>query len=122
MYFYNTHRRRDCQLTLSYRLCKLFACHVSSPFGVLSWVRVLTVSTSRLNSRDYVRDRSTTDNPENAINLSSIRIDPLSEAYRSKSGQTGGVTVTVHHSAKSDFSREKADLDVEPTYEIRKTV
>jgi hypothetical protein len=90
---------------------------------VLSCVRVLTVSTFRLNSRDYVRDRSTTDNPENAINLSSLRIDPLSEAYRSKSGQTGGgVTVTVHHSAKSDFGREKNDLDVEPDYEIRKTV
>ncbi|KAN0124660.1 hypothetical protein V8E53_014874 [Lactarius tabidus] len=72
-----------------------------------------------LNSRDYVRDRSTTDNPENAISLSSIRIDPLS---RSKPGQPGGVTVTVHKSAKSDFGREKTDLDEEPAYEIRKSV
>jgi len=69
-----------------------------------------------LNSRDYVRDRSTTDNPDHAINLSSIRMDPLSEAYQSKSRQPG----TVNHSTTLDFGQNKSDHDLEVTFEIRK--
>src|SRR6266702_1143054 len=72
---------------LSYRLCKLFACHVRSPFGALLWVQLLTFSTFK---------------------LSSIRIEPPSEAYGSKSRQTG-VSVTVHSSTASDFARSKSD-------------
>ena len=106
---------------LSYRLCKLLASHVRSPFCVLSWVRLLTVSAFRLNTRDYVRDRSTTDNPDNAYNLSSIRIDPQSDAYGSKSRRTG-VSVTVHHSTASDFARSKSDQDVGPTLEVPSSV
>src|SRR6266571_9153392 len=106
---------------LSYRLCKLLASHVRSPFCVLSWVRLLTVSAFRLNTRDYVRDRSTTDNPDNAYNLSSIRIDPQSDAYGSKSRRTG-VSVTVHHSTASEFARSKSDQDVGPTLEVPTSV
>ncbi|KAF8272723.1 hypothetical protein EI94DRAFT_1783478 [Lactarius quietus] len=65
-----------------------------------------------LNSRDYLRDRTTTDYPDSAYNsfhLSSIRLDPPSEAYGSTSRQPG-VTVTVrHHSTASDFARNKSD-------------
>jgi hypothetical protein len=90
---------------------------------VLSWVRLLTISTLRLNSRDYIRDRSTTDNPENAINLSSIRIEASNDAYGSptKSGQPG-VSVTVHRSTTLNFGRSKSDHDVEPTFDISKPV
>jgi hypothetical protein len=119
MHVYNSHRRGDDQLILSHRLYKLYARHVSSPFSVLSWVLLLTVSAVRLNSRDYVRDRrSNTDNPENAIHLSSIRIEPLSEAYESKSRQPG----TVHHSTTLNFGRNKSDHDLGATFEIQKAV
>ncbi len=88
---------------------------------MLYWVRLLTMSTFRLNSRDYVRDRSTTDNPDNAYNLSSIRGEPLSDAYGSKSRQPN-VSVSVHRSTTSDFGRNKSDHDVEPTFEVPKPV
>ncbi|KAN0133975.1 hypothetical protein V8E53_008193 [Lactarius tabidus] len=55
-----------------------------------------------LNTRDHVRDRSTTDNGYNSCILSSIRLEPLSEAYASKSGKP--VTVTVHRSTTSDLA------------------
>jgi hypothetical protein len=91
---------------------------------VLSRFRRLTVSTLRLNSRDYLSDRPTT-NPDTAYNLSSIRIEPLSEAYMSKSGQPG-VSVTVHHSTTSNYGLDKSDLDGETlgetTSKIRKPV
>lgn len=93
-------------------------------FGVLSWVWLLTLSTFRLNSRDYIRDRSTTDNQDNAFNLSSIRIDPMTRSDTSgfKSRQPG-VSVTVDHSSTtSDFRPKKSDHDVEPTFENRKAV
>jgi len=90
---------------------------------VLSWVRLLTVSTFRLNSRDYIRDQSTTVNLDYAFNPSSIRIEPLGEAYGSKSRQPG-VSVSVHHSSSttSDFGRNKSDHGVEPTFEVPKPV
>ena len=110
--------RREGQLTFSHRLCKLFACHVR---GVLSWVRYLTVSTLRLNSRDYVRDRSANSNQDNALNLSSLRIEPSSDPYGSKSGQAG-VAVTVHRSTTLNFARNKSDLDAEPAFEVPKSV
>jgi len=69
-----------------------------------------------LNSRDYVRNRSTSDQPENATNLSSIRIGPSRDAYRSKSG----VSVTVHRSTAMDFGRNKSDPDEEPVFDITK--
>ncbi|KAN0135331.1 hypothetical protein V8E53_006896 [Lactarius tabidus] len=56
-----------------------------------------------LNTRDYVRNRSTTDNQESAYNLSSIRL----EQSKSQSGQPG-VAVTVHRSTTSDFAETKS--------------
>ncbi len=88
---------------------------------MLSWVQLLTVSTVRLNTRDYVRERSSAENTDNAFNLSSIRIDPPSETYVSKSKRTG-VSVTVHRSTASDFAQSKSDNDVGTTFEVPKPV
>ncbi|KAF8261545.1 hypothetical protein EI94DRAFT_1833265 [Lactarius quietus] len=74
-----------------------------------------------LNTRDYIRDRSITDNQDNAYNLSSIRLEPPNEAYGSKSRQAG-VTVTVHHSTASDFVRSKSDHTKGTTFEDPKPV
>jgi hypothetical protein len=124
MYVYNSLSRRDGQLKLSHSLCKLFACHVRKPFGVLSWVRLLTDSTFRLNSRDSIRhrsnndswDRSNTDGQDTAFNSSR-----LNEAYASKSSQRS-VSVTVHPSITSDIGRSRSDHDVETTFETPKLV
>ncbi|KAH8985982.1 hypothetical protein EDB86DRAFT_2309493 [Lactarius hatsudake] len=72
-----------------------------------------------LNSREHVRDRSTTDHPDNAFNLTSIRIEPPSETGGSKSSQPG-VSVTIQRSTTSDFGRNKSDHGVEPTFEVPK--
>ncbi|KAH9040047.1 hypothetical protein EDB85DRAFT_2140687 [Lactarius pseudohatsudake] len=72
-----------------------------------------------LNSRDHIRDRSTADNPDNAFNLTSIRIEPPSETYGSKSSQPG-VSVTIQRSTTSDFGLNKSDHGVEPTFEVPK--
>ena len=109
---------RKGQLTFSHRLCKLFACHVRR---VSSWVRYLTVSTLRLNSRDYVRDRSTNSNQDHALNLSSIRIEPPSDTYGSKPRQAG-VSVTVHRSTTLNFARNKSGHDVDPDFEVPNSV
>ncbi len=85
---------------------------------MLSWAQLLTVSTFRLNSRDYIRERSDADDPDDAFNLSTIRFEPPSEAYGSKSG----VSVTVHHSTASDIARRKSDRDVGPTFEVPQPV
>jgi hypothetical protein len=104
--------RRDGKLTSSHSLCKLFACYASSPFGVLSCVRPLTVSAFRLNSREYLRGRATTEY------LSSIKIESLSESLGSKARQP-----SVHNSTTTDFGRNQSDHDVEPsTFDNRKTV
>ena len=107
-------------LTLSHRLCKLFACHVRSLFRrIIVRVLLLTASTFRLNSREYARDRSTTDNPDsNSFKLSSIRLDPSSQAYGSKPA----VSVTVHRSTASEFGRSKPDPDLDPAFDIAKPV
>ncbi|KAF8261462.1 hypothetical protein EI94DRAFT_1745926 [Lactarius quietus] len=71
-----------------------------------------------LNTRDYIRYRPTTDNPGNAYDLSSIRIEPPSEAYSSKSRQPGvTLTLTVHHSTASEILRSESDHTTEPTFE-----
>ena len=86
---------------------------------MLSWVRLLTVSMLRLNSRDYIRNWSTTDDhPENATKLSSIRIEPSRDAYGSKAG----VSATVHWSTAMDFGRNKSDPDEEPAFDVTKPV
>ncbi|KAH9040046.1 hypothetical protein EDB85DRAFT_2176015 [Lactarius pseudohatsudake] len=72
-----------------------------------------------LNSRDHVRDRSTTDNPNNAFNLTSIRIEPPSETGGIKSSQPG-VSVTIQRSTTSNFGLNKSDHGVEPTFEVPK--
>ncbi|KAF8272842.1 hypothetical protein EI94DRAFT_163515 [Lactarius quietus] len=74
-----------------------------------------------LNSRDYVYDRSTAANPENAYNLSTIRIEPL-EGHGSIKSRPPGVTVTVHHTTTADFGRNRSNhyLDVEPTFDNQK--
>ncbi|KAN0135322.1 hypothetical protein V8E53_006887 [Lactarius tabidus] len=74
-----------------------------------------------LNLRDYIRDRSTTDNVDIAYSLASMRLRPPSDAYGFKSRQPG-VTVTVHHSTTSDFAQSKADHTTEPTVEDPKPV
>jgi hypothetical protein len=89
---------------------------------VLSWVPLLIKPNSRLNSRNYVRDRSTTGNPDNAYDLSSF--EPAGEAFASESRQPA-VTVTVHRSTISDFSRSKNGHIVscmEPAFESPKPV
>jgi hypothetical protein len=119
MYVYNSHRCRDGQLMLFHRPSKLFACNVSL-FGVLSRSQHLTVSALRLNIRDYISDRPII-NADTAYNLSSIRIEPPSEAYMSKSRQPG-VSVTVHRSTTSDYGLDKSDHDGDITFKIRKPV
>jgi len=71
-----------------------------------------------LNSRDYVRDRAAS-HPDEALNMSSIRIEPSSDAYRPKSGQVD-VSVTVHRSTTSNFALNKPDHDVELVFEVPK--
>ncbi|KAH8995616.1 hypothetical protein EDB92DRAFT_147644 [Lactarius akahatsu] len=71
-----------------------------------------------LNCRDHVRDRST-DNPNGAFNLTSIRIEPPSETGGSKSSQPG-VSVTIQRSTTSNFGLNKSDHGVEPTFEVPK--
>jgi len=72
-----------------------------------------------LNSRDYVRNRSTTDNRDSAHNVSSLRIGSSSEAYGSQSRQPG-ITVTVHRSSGSDFERRKSEHAIGPIFEDSK--
>ncbi|KAH8984833.1 hypothetical protein EDB92DRAFT_2116952, partial [Lactarius akahatsu] len=69
-----------------------------------------------LNSRDYIRDRTSANK---TFSMSSIRHEQRSEAHGSKPRQTG-VSVTVHHSATSDLSRNNSGPSVEPTFEIPK--
>ncbi|KAH9020973.1 hypothetical protein EDB84DRAFT_549985 [Lactarius hengduanensis] len=64
-----------------------------------------------LNSRDYVRERSSADDKhDNAFSLSSIRIEKRSEGDKSR---RPAVSVTVHRSATTDFPQGKRDHDVE---------
>jgi len=70
-----------------------------------------------LNSREYVRDRSTINNPENEINLSSIRIEPSTDAYGSSKS---AVSVTVHRSTTMNFGLNKSNPDEEPTFDVTK--
>ncbi|KAH8984311.1 hypothetical protein EDB92DRAFT_1491126 [Lactarius akahatsu] len=61
-----------------------------------------------LNSRDYVRERSSAD--DNAFGLSSIRVEQRSEGDKSR---RPAVSVTVHRSTTTDFPQGKRDHDVE---------
>ena len=90
---------------------------------MLSCVRLLTVFAFRLNSRDYLRDRSTTEHLESSFNLSSIRVEPRSEALGSKARQPS-VSINVHNSITTDFGQHMPYIchDVEPTFDNRKTV
>ena len=88
---------------------------------MLSCVRLLTVSAFRLNSRDYLRDRSTDEYPENTFNLSSIRTEPLSDALGSKARQPS-VFINVHNSTTTDSGRHISGHDVEPSFDNRETV
>jgi FlaA1/EpsC-like NDP-sugar epimerase len=75
-----------------------------------------------LNSRDYVRNRSTTttDKRDSAHNVSSLRIGSSSDAFGTKSRP--GVTVTLHRSSASDFERRNSEHAIEPTFEDPKPV
>jgi hypothetical protein len=86
-------------------------------WGVRMWVgvRYVAESTFRLNSRDGVREKSTSDHPESAYNLSSIRLE------QSKSGQHG-VAVNVHRTTTSDFVRTRSDDTKESPLENAKSV
>jgi len=74
-----------------------------------------------LNSRDYVRDRSVTSNPDKALNMSSIRIEPSSNAYGSKSAGQAGVSIYAHRSTTLDFSRNKSGHDVQSVFDVPKS-
>jgi len=65
-----------------------------------------------LNSRDYIRDRSTADHPDDSLTLSSIRIDAPREAH--------GVSVTMHRSTALDFAPSKSDHNIGPAFEVPK--
>ena len=75
-------------------------------WGVLRRLDIWLSLPLRLNSRDYLRDRSAASwsNPDN---VSSLRIEPSSNAYGTESGPAG-VTVTV--------------IDHNPTLEVTKPV
>jgi hypothetical protein len=70
--------------------------------------------TFRLNSRDHVRDRSTTDKAEIAYGLSSFRFSQRSDVERSRTKPTT-VSINVHHTETSDFPQVKRDHDIEST-------
>ncbi|KAH9028365.1 hypothetical protein EDB85DRAFT_1612514 [Lactarius pseudohatsudake] len=64
-----------------------------------------------LNSRDYVRERSSADDKlDNAFGLSSIRIEQRSEGDKSR---RPAVSVNVHRSTTTDFPQGKRDHGVE---------
>jgi len=65
-----------------------------------------------LNSRDHVRERTTTDKVENAYSLSSFRIAQRSASEKSNSKPTA-VSISVHHSEITDFPQVKRDGDEE---------
>ena len=78
--------------------------------------------TFRLNSRDHVRDRSTTDKAEIGYGLSSFRIAQRSDVEKSRAKPTT-VSISVHHTETSDFPQDKRDHDTESTtVEITKSV
>ncbi|KAN0127838.1 hypothetical protein V8E53_014343 [Lactarius tabidus] len=73
-----------------------------------------------LNSRDHLRERSTTDKAENAYGLSSFRIAQGGTADKCGSKPTA-VSISVHHSQTTDFPEVKHNHDVESaTAEMRK--
>ncbi|KAH8994391.1 hypothetical protein EDB86DRAFT_3078247 [Lactarius hatsudake] len=64
-----------------------------------------------LNSRDYVRERSSADDKyDNTFGLSSIQIKHRSESDKSR---RPAVSVAVHRSTTTDFPQGKRDHDVE---------
>jgi len=65
-----------------------------------------------LNSRDYIRGRSTADHPDDSFAMSSIRIDTPREAH--------SVSVTMHRSTALDFAPSKSDHNVGPVFEVPK--
>ena len=78
--------------------------------------------TFRLNSRDHVRERVTTEKAENAYSLSSFRIAQKSGVEKSGTKSTT-VSIDVHHTETSDFPQVKCDHDIESTtIEITKSV
>jgi hypothetical protein len=76
--------------------------------------RLTSVTTFRLNSRDHLRERSTTDKAENAYGLSSFRIAQGGTADKCGSKPTA-VSISVHHSETTDFPEVKHNHDVEST-------
>ncbi|KAN0141551.1 hypothetical protein V8E53_000013 [Lactarius tabidus] len=57
-----------------------------------------------LNSRDYIRGRSSPDNSDNSFDLSSIRVVPPGEAFGSKSKQTD-MSVIARRSTAPDHAQ-----------------
>ena len=75
-----------------------------------------------MNSRELVSNPLTTDHvPNDAINLSSVRVEPSSDTYGPKS-EPPGVSVTVHRAITLDLGRKKSARDVEPTFKCPKLV
>ncbi|KAF8257463.1 hypothetical protein EI94DRAFT_1740792 [Lactarius quietus] len=76
-----------------------------------------------LNSRDYVRGRSSPDNSNNSFKLTSLRVTPPSDALdfeplKSKSRQTDGSV--MHRLTASNYARKNSDDNVGHTFEVPK--
>jgi len=88
-------------------------CHVNSVLAML-------------NSREYVRGRSSPGKSNNSFKLCSFRIAPPSDALgsetlESKSRQTDG-SVLVDRSTESNYARNRSDDKVGHTFEVPKLV
>jgi hypothetical protein len=75
-----------------------------------------------LNSRDHVREGSTTDKAENAFRFSSLRFAQGGAADKSSSKPTA-VSISVHRSEATDFPEVKHDRNIESSTmtEMRKS-
>ena len=85
--------------------------------------KLLTVSSFRLNSRNYNRGlSSSTTNLDNAFHLSSIRFEPQIEAAKSKSSQTATSVIANRSTGTLDLAGRKSGHNLEPTFEAVKQV
>ena len=87
------------------------------------WNQLLTSATSRLNTRDHLRERFTGEKAENVFGLSSFRIAQGETTTDRSKSKPPAVSISMHHSETSDFPVVKQDRDVESSMaEMRRTV
>ncbi|KAN0135300.1 hypothetical protein V8E53_006865 [Lactarius tabidus] len=72
-----------------------------------------------LNSRDYIRGRSSPDNSDNSFDLPSIRVAPPGEAFGSKSKQAD-TSVIVRRSTASVDAQNKSDPNMGHAFKVPK--